>query len=78
MAIPHRTSLRSVSSAVAVRLRRAYRMRFGAQSKISNGIRLGTSPHGFRLRPFAESQADVIPGACDTAAVAEGGADALN
>lgn len=41
MAIPHRTSLRSVSAAVAVRLRRACWMRFGAQSKISTGSDLG-------------------------------------
>ena len=35
MAIPRRTSLRSVNTAVAVRLRRACWMRVGAQSKIS-------------------------------------------
>jgi hypothetical protein len=41
MATSHRTSLRSVSTAVAVRLRRACWMRFGAQSKISTGPDLG-------------------------------------
>ena len=35
MAIPRRTSLRSVNTAVAVRVRRACWMRVGAQSKIS-------------------------------------------
>jgi hypothetical protein len=41
MAIPHRTSLQSVSTAVAVRLCRGYWMRFGAQSKRSAGSDLG-------------------------------------
>jgi hypothetical protein len=40
MAIPHRTSLRSVSTAVAVRLSRTW-MRFGARSKTSIGSDLG-------------------------------------
>jgi hypothetical protein len=44
MATSHRTSLRSVSIAVAVRLRRAYWMRFGAQFKIST--RAGCSRRG--------------------------------
>ena len=78
MAIPHRTSLRSVSAAVAVRLRRACWMRFGAQSKISTGSDLGLLRMDSGFLPFAESQTDVIPGASDPAAAAEGSANALN